>query len=109
MIPMRNRQRRRVQVKKQQVQLPGHQQPIAPPMLKPPDEKDDEPHPRASSSNNPAIPLPTTTPHSFAPTPAEDDVMYDTLLSSQDTIPHHDAETEEPILTEEHYPIGQIR
>ena len=57
----------KVQIKKQKVQLPGHQQPIVPPTVKPPEEDDDESHPAASCSHAPTIPLPTTTPHSFTP------------------------------------------
>ena len=92
----------KVQIKKQKVQLPGHQNPIEVPTVKPPkDEEDDEPHPTASSSNDSTIPLPMTTPHSFTPAQPEDDGMYNTPQSSQDTIPYQDVETEEPIITEE--------
>ena len=48
----------KVQIRKQKVQLPGHQNPIEAPRVKPPkDEEDDEPHPTASSSNDPTIPI----------------------------------------------------
>ena len=92
----------KVQIKKQKVQLPGHQNPIEAPTVKPPkDEEDDEPHPNASSSNDQTIPLPTTTPHSFTPAQPGDEAEYDTPQSSQDTIPYQDVETEEPIITED--------
>ena len=42
----------RIQVKKQKVQLPGHQEPIVPPMVKPPDEEDDEPPPQHQKFNS---------------------------------------------------------
>ena len=61
-------------------------------------KKDDAPHPTAASSNDPTIPLPTTTPHSFTPGQPEDDGVYNTPQSSQDTVPYHDVETEEPIM-----------
>ena len=69
-------------MKKQKVQLPGHQQAIVPPTVKPPAFEDEESNPTASSSNDPTIPLPTTTPHSFTPSPAvpEDTADYDTLI-----------------------------
>ena len=89
----------KVQIKKQRVQLPGHQNPIEVPTVKPPkNEEDDEPHPNASSSNDPTIPLPTTTAHSFTPAQPEDEAEFDTPQSSQDTIPYQDVETEEPII-----------
>ena len=92
----------KVQIKKQKVQLPGHQNPIeAPTVKRPKNEEDDEPHPNASSSNDPTIPLPTTTPHSFTPAQPEDEAESDTPQSSQDTIPYQDVETEEPIITED--------
>ena len=92
----------KVEIKRQKVQLPGHQEPTVPPTVKPPNDEDDEPHPTASSSNDPTIPLPTTTPHSFTPAqPGEDDDTYNTPQSSQDTIPYQDVETEEPIITED--------
>ena len=51
----------KVQIKKQKVQLPGYQNPIEVPTVKPPkDEEDDEPHPTAASSNDPTTPLPTS-------------------------------------------------
>ena len=92
----------RVMTKKQKVQLPGHQNPIEVPTVKPPnDDEDDVPNPTASSSNDPTIPLPTTTPHSFTPAQPEDEEEYNTPQSSQDTIPYQDVETEEPIITED--------
>ena len=92
----------RVMTKKQKVQLPGHQNPIKVPTVKPPnDDEDDVPNPTASSSNDPTIPLPTTTPHSFTPAQPEDEEEYNTPQSSQDTIPYQDVETEEPIITED--------
>ena len=96
----------KIQVKKQKVQLPGHQQAIVPPAVKPPAFEDEESNPTASSSNDPTVPLPTTTPHSFTPSPAvpEDAADYDTPQSgSQETIQYHDPEdeTEEPVLNEE--------
>ena len=94
----------KVQVKKQKVQLPGHQQAIVPPPVKPPAFEDEDVNPTASSSQD--IPLPTTTPHSFTPSPAvpEDTADYDTPESgSQETIQYHDPEdeTEERVLNEE--------
>ena len=93
----------RVMTKKQKVQLPGHQNPIEVPTVKPPnDEEDDVPNPTAASSNDPTIPLPTTTPHSFTPAqPEDEEEEYNTPQSSQDTIPYQDVETEEPIITED--------
>ena len=92
----------KIQIQKQKVQLPGRQNPIeAPTVRQPKDEEDDEPHPTASSSNGLTIPLPTTTPHSFTPAQPEDDGVYNTPQSSQDTIPYQDVETEEPIITED--------
>ena len=92
----------RVMTKKQKVQLPGHQNPIEVPTVKPPnDDQDDVANPTASSSNDPTIPLPTTTPHSFTPAQPEDEEEYNTPQSSQDTIPYQDVETEEPIITED--------
>ena len=96
----------KVQVKKQKVQLPGHQQGIVPPTVKPPEFEDDGPHPTASSSNDSTLPLPTPTPHSFTPSPTipDDTADYDTPQSgSQGTIQYHDPEdeTEEPVLNEE--------
>ena len=92
----------RVMTKKQKVQLPGHQNPIEVPTVKPPnDVEDDVPNPTAASSNDLTIPLPTTTPHSFTPAQPEDEEEYNTPQSSQDTIPYQDAETEEPIITED--------
>ena len=92
----------RVMTKKQKVQLPGHQNPIEVPTVKPPnDDEDDVPNPTAASSNDPTIPLPTTTPHSFTPAQPEDEEEYNTPQSSQDTVPYQDVETEEPIITED--------
>ena len=92
----------RVVTKKQKVQLPGHQNPIEVPTVKPPnDDEDDVPNPTAASSDDPTIPLPTTTPHSFTPAQPEDEEEYNTPQSSQDTIPYQDVETEEPIITED--------
>ena len=92
----------RVMTKRQKVQLPGHQNPIEVPTVKPPnDDEDDVPNPTAASSNDPTIPLPTTTPHSFTPAQPEDEEEYNTPQSSQDTIPYQDVETEEPIITED--------
>ena len=92
----------RVMTKKQKVQLPGHQNPIEVPTVKPPNgDEDDVPNPTAASSNDPTIPLPTTTPHSFTPAQPEDEEEYNTPRSSQDTIPYQDIETEEPIITED--------
>ena len=69
----------KVQIKKQKVQLPGHQNPIEVATVKPPnDEEDDVPNPTAASSNDPTIPLPTTTPHSFTPGQPEGDDVYTT-------------------------------
>ena len=92
----------RVMTKKQKVQLPGHQNPIEVPTVKPSnDDEDDVPNPTAASSNDPTVPLPTTTPHSFTPAQPEDEEEYNTPQSSQDTIPYQDVETEEPIITED--------
>ena len=99
------RAKAKVQIKKQKVQLPGHQVPVMPPMMKPPEHEESDP--QASSS---AIPLPTTTPHSFTPSPAlpsnnaEQNADFDTPQSgSQETVQYHDPEdeTEEPVLNEE--------
>ena len=100
--PPKAKLKARVQTKKQKVQLPGHQNPIEVPTVKPPiDDEDDLPNPTATSSNDPTIPLPTTTPHLFTPgQPEEDDDVYNTPQSSQDTIPYQDVETEEPIISE---------
>ena len=71
--------------------------------MKPPiDDEDEVPNPTAASSNDPTIPLPTTTPHSFTPgqPEEEDDDVYNTPQSSQDTVPYQDVETEEPIISE---------
>ena len=82
--------------------MPGHQNPIEVPTAKPPiGDEDDVPNPTAASSNDTTIPLPTTTPHSFTPAQPEDEEEYSTPQSSQDTIPHQDVETEEPIITED--------
>ena len=96
----------KVQVKKQKVQLPGHQHAIVPPPVKPPKFEDEDEKPSASSSHDQDVPLPTTTPHSFTPSPAvpEDTADYDTPESgSQETVQYHDPEdeTEEPVLNEE--------
>ena len=95
----------KVQVKKQKVQLPGHQQAIVPPPVKPPAFEDEDVNPTASSSHDQDVPLPTTTPHSFTPSPAvpEETADYDTPeFGSQETIQYHDPEdeTEEPVLNE---------
>jgi len=104
MIPMRSHQRRKQRFRSRNIKYNCQdisQNPIEVPTVKPPkDEEDDEPHPTASSSNDPTIPLPTTTPHSFTPAQPEDDGVYNTPQSSQDTIPYQDVETEEPIITE---------
>ena len=60
-------------------------------VVKPPEEESDGSRPTASSSNDPTIPVPTTTPHSFAPSaagPADNaDIDYDTPQpGSQETI-----------------------
>ena len=60
----------KVIIKKPKVQLPGHVQPISVPSVKPvevPQEDDDYHDLQASSSNDPSVPLPTTTPTSFMP------------------------------------------
>ena len=57
----------KVIIKKPKVQLPGHVQPISVPTVKPAEEEDDLHDPQASSSNDPSIPLPTTTPTSLMP------------------------------------------
>ena len=56
-------------IKKPKVQLPGHVQPISVPTVKPVEEQEEDDYhdPRASSSNDPSTPLPTTTPTSFMP------------------------------------------
>ena len=73
----------KIQMKKQKVLLPRHQQAIVPPTVKPPAFEDKESNPTASGSNDPTVPLPTTTPHSFTPSPAvpEDTADYDTPQS----------------------------
>lgn len=60
-------------------------------VVKPPEEESDGSRPTASSSNDPTIPVPMTTPHSFAPSaagPADNaDIDYDTPQpGSQETI-----------------------
>ena len=57
----------KVIIKKPNVQLPCHAQPISVPSVKPVEEEDDYHDPQASISNDPSIPLPTTTPTSFMP------------------------------------------
>ena len=71
-------------------------------MVKPPEDHE-ESHPEASPS---AIPLQTTTPHSFTSSPAvpDDTAEYDTPQSgSQGAIQYHDPddETEEPVMNED--------
>ena len=51
-----------------------------------------------TSSHDPTIPLPTTPPHSFTPAQPEDDGVYNTPQSSQDTIPYQDVETEAELI-----------
>ena len=106
----------KVTIKKPKVQLPGHVQQISVPSVKPfEDEENDHHDPQASSSNDPSIPLPTTTPTSFMPgdfsqpdgnpsrqgtpemVPAQDD--------DDQTQPYNDDET--PALTEEE--IAQLQ
>ena len=93
----------RVELKQREVSHDSDEKPPkAKATVKPPkNEEDDEPHPNASSSNDPTIPLPTTTPHSFTPAQPKDEAEFDTPQSSQDTIPYQDVETEEPIITED--------
>ena len=96
----------KAQVKKQKIQLPGNQQAIVPPPVKPPAFEDEDLKPTDSNSHDHGVPLPTTTPHSFTPSPAvpEDTADYDTPESgSQETNQYHDPEdeTEEPVLDEE--------
>ena len=57
----------KVTIKKPKVQLPGHVQPISVPSVKLVEDPqyDDYHDPQASSSNDPSIPLPTTTPTLF--------------------------------------------
>ena len=54
-------------LKKPKVQIHGHVQPVSVPTNKSVEEEDDYHVPQASSSNDPSIPLPTTTPTSFMP------------------------------------------
>ena len=105
----------KVIIKKPKVQLPGHVQSISVPSVKPSDnhqdDHDDVHHdPRASSSNDPSIPLPTTTPTSFTPgdfsQPDQNPSTQGTpeLVPAQDddeehTEPYEDDGT--PVLTEE--------
>ena len=78
----------RVQTKKQKVQLPGHQNPIEAPTVKPPiDDEDDVPNPTAASSNDPTIPLPTTTPHSFTPAHRHSRKMKKNMIRNPVRIP----------------------
>ena len=132
LLPMKNQAQNlltepeRVEVKQREVSHDSDEKPpkakakgqincqdIEVPTVKPPkNEEDDEPHPNASSSNDPTIPLPTTTPHSFTPAQPEDEAEFDTPQSIQDTIPYQDVETEGPIITEddvEHLMIEWIR
>ena len=104
-------------IKKPKVQLPGHVQPISVPTVKPfEDEEDDHHDPQASSSNDPSIPLPTTTPTSFMPgdfsQPDEEPSNQGTpeMMPAQDddddrTEPYNDDDT--PVLTEEE--IAQLQ
>ena len=72
-------QKQTEQVRK--IQLAGHQNPIEIPTVKPPiDDEDDVQNPTAAGSNDPTIPLPTTTPHSFTPGQLEeDDGVYNAI------------------------------
>ena len=98
LLMLYQRQRPRVILKRPKVQLPGHVQPISVPTQKHDDEEDEEGpshDPHASSSNDPSIPVLTTTPTSFVPgdhaQPAQQQSSHGTpeLVSS-----HNDDETE---------------
>ena len=102
-------------IKKPKVQLPGHVQPISVPTIKPEDQEDDYHDPQASSSNDPSVPLPTSTPTSFMP---GDFSQPDQNQSSQGTpemVPAQDNDDETqpydtddtPVLTEEE--IAQLQ
>ena len=103
----------KVIIKKPKVQLPHHVQPISVPSVKPvedPQEDDDYHDPQDSSSNDPSILLPTTTPTSFMrgdfSQPDQNPSKQGTpeMVPAQDndeerTEPYDDDDT--PVLTEE--------
>eukprot|EP00435_Cladocopium_sp_Y103_P055909 s3094_g18.t1 len=107
----------KVTIKRPKVQLPGHVQPIEVPVPKDDfSEEDDQPShdPQASSSSDPSIPLPTTTPTSFMPgeyaqqEPQQNSQGTEELISSHDddeTEPYNTEDT--PVLTEEE--IAQLQ
>eukprot|EP00435_Cladocopium_sp_Y103_P057830 s194_g20.t1 len=107
----------KVIIKRPKVQLPGQAQPIEVPIPKDDfSEEDDGPShdPQASSSNDPSIPVPTTTPTSFMPgeyaqqEPRQNSQGTEELISSHDddaTEPYNTDDT--PVLTEEE--IAQLQ
>ena len=100
-------------IKKPKIHLPGHVQPISVPSVKPVEDLQDDADyhdPQASCSNDPSIPLPTTTPTSFMPgdfsQPDQNPSTQGTpeMVPAQDddeerTEPYEDDDT--PVLTEE--------
>ena len=103
-------------IKKPKVQLPGHVQPISVPDVKPVEQEEGDYHdPQASSSNDPSIPLPTTTPTSFMlgdfsqpdqnPSPQGTPEMVPAQEDGDQTEPYNDDDT--PVLTEEE--IAQLQ
>eukprot|EP00435_Cladocopium_sp_Y103_P009394 s2970_g2.t1 len=107
----------KVIIKRPKVQLQGHVQPIEVPVPKDDcSEEDDVPShdPQASSSNDPSIPLPTTTPTSFMPgefaqqEPQQNSQGTEELISSHDDDQTQPYETDDtPVLTEEE--IAQLQ
>ena len=88
-------------IKKPKIQLPGHVQPISVPSVKPvddPQEDDDHHDPQASSSNDPSIPLPTTTPTSFTPGDFSQPDQNPSTQGTPEMVPaqDHDEERAEP-------------
>ena len=100
-------------IKKPKVQLPGHVQRISVPSVKPVDthhDDDDHHDPQASSSNDPSIPLPTTTPTSFMPGDFSQPDQNPSAQGTPELVPAQDADEERtepyedddtPVLTEE--------
>ena len=103
----------KVIIKKPKVQLPGHVQSISVPSVKPIDShRDDDDHhdPQASSSNDPSIPLPNTTPTSFTPGDFSQPDQNPSTQGTPELVPAQDDDEERtelyededtPVLTEE--------
>ena len=87
----------KVIIKKPKVQLPGHVQSKSVPSVKPVDtHQDDDDHhdPQASSSNDPSIPLPTTTPTSFMPGDFSQPDQNPSTQGTPELVPAQDADEE---------------